>query len=57
MDTTIAAISTNSLGVGAINIVRLSGPESIAIVSKIFTNKKFSTAQSHTIHYGYIKRQ
>ena len=55
MDTTIAAISTNSLGVGAINIVRLSGPESIAIVSKIFTNKKFSTAKSHTIHYGYIK--
>ena len=55
MDTTIAAISTNSLGVGAINIVRLSGPESIEIVSKIFTNKKFSTAKSHTIHYGYIK--
>lgn len=55
MDTTIAAISTNSIGVGAINIVKVSGPEAIEMVSKIFTNKKFKTAESHTIHYGFIK--
>ena len=55
MDTTIAAISTNSIGVGAINIVRVSGPEAVEIVSKIFTNKKFKNAESHTIHYGFIK--
>ena len=55
MDTTIAAISTNSIGVGAINIVRVSGPEAVEIVSKIFTNKKFKTAKSHTIHDGFIK--
>ena len=55
MDTTIAAISTNSIGVGAINIVRVSGPEAIEMVSKIFTNQKFKTAESHTIHYGFIK--
>ncbi len=55
MDSTIAAISTNNIGVGAINIIRVSGPESIEIVSKIFSNKNFSTASSHTIHYGFIK--
>lgn len=55
MNHTIAAISTNNLGIGAINIIRLSGDEAISIVSEIFTNKKFKDASSHTIHYGYIK--
>ena len=55
MNHTIAAISTNNLGIGAINIIRLSGDEAISIVSEIFTNKKFKDAPSHTIHYGYIK--
>ena len=55
MENTIAAISTNNIGVGAINIVRVSGEDAINIVSKIFTNKKFIDAPSHTIHYGLIK--
>ena len=55
MNHTIAAISTNKLGIGAINIIRLSGDEAISIVSEIFTNKKFKNADTHTIHYGYIK--
>ena len=55
MNHTIAAISTNNLGIGAINIIRLSGDEAISIVSEIFTNKNFKDAPSHTIHYGYIK--
>ena len=55
MDTTIAAISTNSLGVGAINIIRVSGKEAISIVSNIFSNQTFKDSPSHTIHYGYIK--
>ncbi|MBR1748673.1 MAG: tRNA uridine-5-carboxymethylaminomethyl(34) synthesis GTPase MnmE [Bacilli bacterium] len=55
MNHTIAAISTNNLGIGAINIIRLSGDEAISIVSEIFTNKKFKEADTHTIHYGYIK--
>ena len=55
MNTTIAAISTNAVGLGAINIIRLSGEEAISIVSKIFTNQQFAEAPSHTIHYGYIK--
>ncbi len=55
MNDTICAISTNTGNNGAISIVRISGPEAIAITSKIFTNLKFATAESHTIHYGYIK--
>lgn len=52
MEDTIAAIST-ALGVGAISIIRVSGPESLTIVSKIF-NKDLSNVKSHTIHYGHI---
>ena len=36
MNDTIAAIST-ALGVGAISIIRVSGPDSINIVNKILT--------------------
>ena len=53
MDDTIAAIST-AQGVGAISIIRVSGTDAIKIVNKIFSNKKFLAAPSHTIHYGYI---
>ena len=53
MDDTIAAIST-AQGVGAISIIRVSGADAIKIVNKIFSNKKFLGAPSHTIHYGYI---
>lgn len=53
MDDTIAAIST-AQGIGAISIIRISGPKAFEIVSNIFSNKKFLEASSHTIHYGYI---
>ena len=53
MDDTIAAIST-AQGIGAISIIRISGPKAFEIVSNIFSNKKFLEAPSHTIHYGYI---
>lgn len=53
MNDTIATIST-ALGIGAISIIRVSGPESIEIVNKIFT-KDLSNIESHTINYGYIK--
>ena len=53
MNDTIAAIST-AQGVGAISIIRVSGDDAIKIVSSIFSNKRFSKALSHTIHYGYI---
>lgn len=52
IEDTIAAIST-ALGVGAISIIRVSGPESTDIVDKIFT-KNLKNVKSHTIHYGHI---
>ena len=48
------AISTNNIGVGAINIIRMSGRESLNILSEVFSNKKINNCKSHTIHYGYI---
>ena len=40
MDDTIAAISTNNIGIGAINIIRMSGKESLNILSEVFSNQK-----------------
>lgn len=53
MNDTICAISTSG-GVGAISIVRVSGPESIEIVNKIFKGKDLTKVESHTINYGHI---
>jgi len=51
---TIAAVATPS-GVGAISIIRVSGPQSFSVVDSIFVGKnKISSAPSHTIHYGKI---
>lgn len=54
---TIAAISTG-LTQSGIGIVRMSGPESISIIEKVFQSKKsgfrISDAKTHTIHYGYL---
>lgn len=52
MNDTIAALAT-SVGIGAISIIRVSGPKSIEIVSKIFS-KDLSIAKDHSINYGYI---
>lgn len=56
---TITAISTAS-GEGGIGIVRLSGPESLAIANKIFVGpdkKKPTHFKSYTMHYGRIVDQ
>lgn len=52
---TIAAISS-APGEGAIGIVRLSGDDALAIADKVYNlgQKKLSTQNSHTIHYGHI---
>jgi tRNA modification GTPase len=51
---TIAAIST-PLGEGGIAVIRVSGPDSIHIVDKVYQGKKsLSEAKTHTIHYGYL---
>lgn len=53
MNTTICAVST-AMGVGAISIIRVSGPEAIAIVNSIFKGKNLLEVKSHTINYGHI---
>ncbi|MCG8305875.1 MAG: tRNA uridine-5-carboxymethylaminomethyl(34) synthesis GTPase MnmE [Cytophagales bacterium] len=50
---TIVALATPR-GVGAIGIVRLSGPRSIDIANGIFKGKDLSGQASHTIHFGKI---
>lgn len=50
---TIAGIAT-AMGEGAISIIRVSGDDSISIVSKLFRGKNLVTVPSHTINYGYI---
>ncbi len=53
-DDTITAIATPQ-GVGAISVVRVSGPDSFRVIDKIFKGKKkIAESQSHTIHYGKI---
>ncbi|MEY3420685.1 MAG: tRNA uridine-5-carboxymethylaminomethyl(34) synthesis GTPase MnmE [Bacteroidota bacterium] len=51
-DTIIAPATPQ--GQSAIAVIRLSGPEAIAITDRIFKGKKLSEADSHTIHYGWI---
>lgn len=53
MNENICAIST-ALGVGAISIVRCSGPDVISIANKIFKGTNLENVSSHTIHYGHI---
>lgn len=53
MSDTICAIST-ALGIGAISIIRVSGPKAIDIVKKIFKGKNLKEVPSHTINYGFI---
>ncbi len=53
MKENICAIST-ALGVGAISIIRCSGPNVIEIVNKVFDSKDLTKVKSHTINYGHI---
>lgn len=51
---TIAALATPA-GVGAISVIRVSGPKSIEAVDSIFDGAvKLIKANTHTIHYGRI---
>ena len=53
MHENICAIST-SLGIGAISIVRATGPDVIEIVNSIFKGKDLTKVETHTINYGHI---
>ena len=54
---TIVALATPA-GVGAISIIRISGPQSFFAIDKFFNGKtKIQNATSHTLHYGDIVNQ
>jgi len=57
MNTTIAAIST-AVSASGIGIIRISGPEAMDVISRIYRSKggkkKIKEVPTHTIHYGYI---
>lgn len=50
---TIVALATPN-GVGAIAVIRLSGPDAITIANSVFKGKDLSKQASHTIHFGSI---
>ena len=49
---TICALATAPGG--ALGIIRISGPQSLEILSRVFT-KNLTEADGNTIHYGHIK--
>lgn len=58
---TIAAIAT-PLGQGGLAVIRLSGPQALAIADRCFAPAgnpaaKPSAAASHTIHFGHVTRR
>lgn len=51
---TITALATPP-GIGAVSIIRISGPNSFTAIDKIFKGKKpIADSPTHTIHYGNI---
>jgi len=51
---TIIALATPS-GIGAIGVIRLSGPDAITLVNEVFGGKDLSIQHTHTIHFGTIR--
>ena len=50
---TIVALATPP-GVGAIGVIRLSGPSALAVADSIFKGKKLAEQAGHTAHFGQI---
>jgi tRNA modification GTPase len=48
---TIVALAT-PIGIGAIGVIRLSGPDAIKIANNVFKGKDLTKQESHTIHFG-----
>ncbi|HEY4062808.1 MAG TPA: tRNA uridine-5-carboxymethylaminomethyl(34) synthesis GTPase MnmE [Puia sp.] len=51
---TIAALATPP-GIGAIGVIRVSGPKSFSIVSGLFPSKDLEAQPTHTLHVGTLK--
>ncbi|MEM6816948.1 MAG: tRNA uridine-5-carboxymethylaminomethyl(34) synthesis GTPase MnmE, partial [Bacteroidota bacterium] len=51
---TITALATPP-GIGAIGIIRVSGPKAVSIVNEVFYGKNLEKVDSHSIHLGTIR--
>jgi tRNA modification GTPase len=51
---TIVALSTPP-GIGALAVVRLSGPDAVAITQALFSKKNLAAQPGHTLHYGTLR--
>ncbi|MEQ9403558.1 MAG: tRNA uridine-5-carboxymethylaminomethyl(34) synthesis GTPase MnmE [Cyclobacteriaceae bacterium] len=51
---TIVALATPP-GIGAIGVIRVSGPRAIELINEIFRGKDLTEVVSHTIHLGTIR--
>ncbi len=52
-DTIVALASPQ--GMGAIGVIRLSGPQAFDITSSVFPSKNIATVPTHTVHVGNIE--
>ena len=53
-DDTIVALATPP-GIGAIGVIRLSGPKAIEIADELFPSKSLHDQPTHTAHVGLLK--
>ncbi len=53
-DDTIVALAT-AHGVGAIAVIRVSGPDAIGICDGLFPSKSLAAQPSHTLHVGFLE--
>lgn len=54
IEDTIIALATPQ-GIGAIAVIRLSGPKALDVSNSFFPSKDLSKQNSHTIHYGTLR--
>ncbi|HEX5652861.1 MAG TPA: tRNA uridine-5-carboxymethylaminomethyl(34) synthesis GTPase MnmE [Chitinophagaceae bacterium] len=53
-DDTIVALATPP-GIGAIGVIRISGPKAFTIINELFPSKDLAQQASHTLHIGFLK--
>jgi len=53
-DDTIVALATPP-GIGAIGVIRVSGPNAFTAVNELFPSKNLQQQASHTLHVGFLK--
>lgn len=54
-DDTIVALATPP-GIGAIGVIRISGPYAITYTNELFTSKNLEEQPTHTLHVGLLKQ-